>query len=138
MELKDLKQYQFLKSEIKDLNRRIKKLKAESITQDVVNASCGPPSYAKTNITISGADITSNRKLKRLEMMLSDKKAELTEKLIELEIAIQKIEDSFIRQAIRLRYIDGLKWRDVAQKIGGGNSETTVKVAVCRYFKLNL
>lgn len=135
LKLQDLKQYQFLKSEIDDLNKRIKKLKSESITQDVVSASKGSPSYAKHNITISGVQLSSSRKLKRLEMMLTDKKAELTTKLIDIEMQIQSIDDSLIRQIIRLKYIDGLKFWQVAQKIGGGNTEASVKMALNRYFK---
>lgn len=131
----DLEQYQLLKSEVVDLTKRIKKLKDESITQDVVSASNGPPSYSKHSITISGANLSSGRKLKRLEMILSDKKAELTKKLIDLETEIQSIDDSLIRQIIRYKYIDGLKFWQVAQKIGGGNTEASVKMALNRFFK---
>lgn len=50
---------------------------------------------------------------------------------------IQNIDDSFMRQIIRLRYIDDLNWKQVALSIGGGNTEDSVKQACHRFIKKN-
>lgn len=48
---------------------------------------------------------------------------------------VASVNDVLIRQIIMLRYINGLTWRDVAQHIGGGNTEKNVQMALNRYFE---
>lgn len=69
---------------------------------------------------------------------------DIRKKYIENEIQIQKekvekfvesVEDYYIRTVLRLRFERGLKWKDVAKVMGGGNTENGVKVAVHRYLK---
>lgn len=46
---------------------------------------------------------------------------------------IASIPDSFMRQIISLRFVNGLTWRQVAQNIGGDNTEDGVRKAVNRF-----
>lgn len=46
---------------------------------------------------------------------------------------ISSLDDCLIRQIITLRFVNGLKWRDVAQRIGGNNTESSVQVMLRRY-----
>lgn len=46
---------------------------------------------------------------------------------------ISSVEDSQMRQILTLRYLNGLTWREVAQSIGGGNTEDGVKQAAHRF-----
>ena len=46
---------------------------------------------------------------------------------------IASVEDAFIGKLLRLRFVDGLTWRDVAYKAGGHNTEDSVRKAVFRY-----
>lgn len=48
---------------------------------------------------------------------------------------VATIDDSLIRQIITYRHIDMMKWRDIAQKIGGGNSEDGLRMAYTRYME---
>jgi hypothetical protein len=48
---------------------------------------------------------------------------------------ISGIEDSFMRQILALRHINGLSWRQVAASIGGGNTEISVRVAHSRFLR---
>ena len=52
-----------------------------------------------------------------------------------LEAYITAIDDSLTRQAFVLRFSDGLSWRAVAYRIGGGNTVGSVKMLVRRYLK---
>ena len=52
-----------------------------------------------------------------------------------LEAYITAIDDSLTRQAFLLRFSDGLSWRAVAYRIGGGNTVGSVKMLVRRYLK---
>ena len=48
---------------------------------------------------------------------------------------ITQVDDSLVRQILTLRYIHGLPWFKVAQKIGGGNTEDSVRMAHNRYLR---
>ena len=49
---------------------------------------------------------------------------------------IADIDDSFIRQIIRARYVDGKRWQAVAEVIGGNNTADSVRMAHNRYIKM--
>lgn len=42
-------------------------------------------------------------------------------------------QDEHVRRILRMRYIQGLSWNEVAAKIGGGNTEDSVRKAAGRY-----
>ena len=48
---------------------------------------------------------------------------------------VAEIDDSLMRQIITYRHIDLMTWRDIAQKIGGGNSEDSLRMAYKRYLE---
>lgn len=50
---------------------------------------------------------------------------------------IATINDTLIRQIISLRFINGLTWRNIAQHIGGGNTESSVRKTMERFFDKN-
>lgn len=82
----------------------------------------------------------TNRKIERYGIELADLSAQLryydkalekSSKRIE-EFLQAKITDSIIRTAIRLRFMRGLSWQDVADTIGSHNGET-MRLTVRRY-----
>lgn len=48
---------------------------------------------------------------------------------------IGNIDDPLIQQLFRLRYLCGLQWAEVAQTVGGRNTEGGVRIACYRYLK---
>ena len=48
---------------------------------------------------------------------------------------INSIEDSYIRQIMTLRYVNGLSWQQIAHHMGGGNTSDGVRMACNRYLK---
>lgn len=53
--------------------------------------------------------------------------------LADLVRYIAAVEDAFIGKLLRLRFVEGRTWRDVARKAGGGNTEDSVRKAVFRW-----
>ena len=47
---------------------------------------------------------------------------------------INGINDSYIRQIMTLRYINGLSWRQISFSVGGKNTENGVRMVCERYF----
>lgn len=56
----------------------------------------------------------------------------------EVEQFISGINDSMVRRIARFRVIDGLSWNEVANKIGGNNTEGSVKMIYQRYLDKNI
>jgi len=49
------------------------------------------------------------------------------------EQAILQCPDLHMRRILCLRYLDGLAWEEVAARIGGGNTEDSVRKAAQRF-----
>lgn len=50
---------------------------------------------------------------------------------------INSIEDSFIRISLRLRFLHGLSWKDVAASVGGGKTGSAVRDICLRYVSVH-
>lgn len=55
--------------------------------------------------------------------------------LLEIERFLNTVTDSYIRRIITFRYIDHMSWNRVADKVGGGNTEDSVRKALDRYLE---
>lgn len=69
--------------------------------------------------------------------MSRDRVKALEEKLAESEREVQAwlatLEDDYARTVISLRFLAGLQWQEVAAIVGGGNTESSVKMVCYRY-----
>ena len=50
---------------------------------------------------------------------------------------IKSVSDPIVRQALTLKYVEGMKWEEVVKKIGGKNTSESIKKMVYRYLKRN-
>lgn len=55
----------------------------------------------------------------------------------ELHEYVAGINDAYIRRIINLHFIDGYSWQRVANRIGGGNTSSGVRMAAKRYVDKN-
>ena len=62
-------------------------------------------------------------------------KLEIEQKQNDVEEYIASIDDSRMRRIVSMRFIDNLSWNQVADRIGGGNTEGSVKMAFQRFMK---
>lgn len=99
---------------------------ATSITQNVSGMPGSGRTSDKTAIAVEIAD---------LKNIIRNKKEMCISYYNQIMRFVAAIDDSFIRQVISYRHIDMMKWRDIAQKIGGGNSEDSVRKAYTRYLE---
>lgn len=114
MTLQALREYSSMRAEIERLSRRLNELRLE--LAEVNNA--------ETTKAISALYV----QLDTLHRLQLTKELEITRQL-------EQIEDAQVRLSIQLHYIDGLTWNEVADEIGGGNTETACRKYVSRYFK---
>lgn len=140
-----LEQYTSIVEEIADLERRnkhdrteIKRLEKQ-IARDTVTGSRGDLTIGP--IPVEGiAEGIADKKRERIEERIK-KQQRFKNKLVkmkkEIEEYIQGIEDSEIRRIARFRYMDDLKWQQVAEQMGPGYSKDCCRVKMDRILKKN-
>ncbi|MCC8163428.1 MAG: hypothetical protein LIO86_09785 [Lachnospiraceae bacterium] len=119
-------EYADVQEEVKDLRRRIRKLEDEivklenSVVSDTVSCGKKGKKPIKT-VRITGtpdAAITRKRtSLRARRAILREKEAELLEQQTQAEGFINGIEKSELRTMLKLRYMDGLMWHQVAYQM---------------------
>ena len=131
-----------LENQIKKLEKRIADIEAGEIVKDKVRGGLGgiqsftiegipTKEYQKKKMELYiKKELIENRKntLKTLEL-------EILRQLSEIEEFIKSLSDSYLRQIVTLRVIKGLTWLEVAEKVGGGNTEDRVRMMYNRCFK---
>lgn len=130
MTVQKLKQYKYLKDEIKDIEDEIKDLKNQETT-DVVKSSNSNFPYTQHSVKINGYDSFALNLIK----IKQQKKIELEQLKLEIEQFIDGIQESQIRRIIHLKYIKGHTWIKVAMILGGNNTEESVRKVCTRYLK---
>ena len=114
MTLQDLREYPSLKAEIERLSRRLNELRLELAEEQ---------------------DTKTAKALSKLYVQLENLHRQQLMKELEITMQLKQIEDAQVRVSIQLHYIDGLTWNDVANKIGGGNTEDSCRKYASRYLE---
>ena len=114
MTLQDLRQYPSIKAEINRLSRRLNLLRLELAAAESEEIKA---------------------EIKKLYATLETLHKQQLAKEIEITTQIAQIKDAQVRLSVQLHYIDGLSWNEVANEIGGGNTDDACRKYVNRYFK---
>lgn len=129
MTVQQLSQLYYLRMEVQADRERIRRLE-EKIAPGAPDLS-GMPKPPEPG-----------RPTERQAAMIADLKAQLAERIQDcereqqrLEAYISTIPDSLTRLIFRYRFSDCLRWDEVAQKLGGGNTPQGVKKRCYRYLR---
>lgn len=140
-EIKEIRErIEKLESKIRKLEDRLSEIEAGETVKDKVRGGLG----GIQSFTIEGIPTPeySEKKmeLKIKKMLLDERKAMLSileldalNQVNQIERFISDIKDSHIRRIVRLRVVDGMSWNEVADNVGGGNTEDSVKKVYYRY-----
>lgn len=151
-----LSQYSDLQEEIKEIREKIGKLEnniarlqktidrieAGEVVKDKVRGGLGGqqnfniegipfPEYEKTRSNLLMQKLLLNQRKSTLEIL----EFGLLEKTNEVEEFIAAIQDSRMRRIVNLRVLENFSWNKVADRIGGGNTEGSVKMAFQRFIE---
>ena len=129
-------QYSDLQEEVKEVRERIDKTEKQIAKIEdegnVVDSVCGGNGGIQ-HFKIEGFPYPEYSRKKTLlyarKATLASLEMELMETLNQVEEFIASVEDSRMRRIITLRFIDNLSWNKVADRIGGNNTEDSVKKA---------
>ena len=135
-------QYSDLQEEVKEVRERIDKTEKQIAKIEdegnVVDSVCGGNGGIQ-HFKIEGFPYPEYSRKKTLlyarKATLASLEMELMEILNQVEEFIASVEDSRIRRIITLRFIDNLSWNKVADRIGGNNTEDSVKKAFYRFME---
>lgn len=118
---------------IRKLEKQIDKIESDGAVVDKVRGGLGGIQSFK----IEGFPYPEYSRKKTLlynrKAILSELEMEITERLNEVEQFIKSVQDSHLRRIITYRVVEGLSWNEVADKIGGGNTEDSVRKAFDRF-----
>lgn len=138
-------QYTDLQKEIKYLSKKIDDLKNERIKHeakkkhDMVRASSKEFPYVEHNVHIEGMTTTSemflNSKINTEIRKLESRYKNLLHVTNDVLDFIESIDDSHMRMIITYRIIENYSWGQVADAMGGGNTEDSVRKAFIRFIE---
>ena len=135
-------QYSDLQKECKEVREKIEKLEKQidriekdgNVVDKVRGGDGGLQSFK-----IEGFPYPEYSRKKTLlyarKATLSELEMELLETLNEVEAFIASVKDSHMRRIISLRVVDGLSWNKVADCIGGGNTEDSIRMSFNRFME---
>lgn len=128
MTKKDLSQLYYLQREIANDEQRLLELEAAATntTAKLSGMPGGGKTSDKTAIAAEMADLRS---------IIRSKQDMCVAHYNQIMRYVAGIDDSLIRQIITYRHIDMMKWRDIAQKVGGGNSEDGLRKIYTRFLE---
>lgn len=140
-----LSQYIILKREIKYLSERIDKLRneqskhEENKEHDMVRASHKYFPYTEHGVQIEGLTSNTEKMLNatiKCEIRTLERRYdELLQAINEIIEFIDEIPDSYVRMIVTYRFVEGMSWRKIADIIGGGNTEDSIRKTFNRFIE---
>lgn len=134
--LQELEQVKYKKREIEMINDQIIKLyNSVEMTSDTVQGSSKSSPYVKHTITVTGIDVMAATRVNRRAEKLKARRRLLEADVDRAEDFIDKLTDSQLRQIIELKFITGMSWNMVAQRVYEYPDGDRARKKVGRYFK---
>lgn len=128
MTLKELSQLYYLNREIAADQRRLDELN-RTIGASIPGLSDMPrsPQLPESKVERMAAEIVD------LQAIIAARQIQCIHERARLERWISEIPDSLTRQIFLLRFAECLSWSQVANRVGGNNTEGSVKMICYRY-----
>ena len=131
MTLKDFEAIIDIRSEIDSLNKRSSDAKNPAYVGDYAkDYSTGEGRI----ISIAGYPVPDPEKKEKIHALIKSRVELLVSKLLKAEQFIDSVEDSRIRTLLTLRFIEGLDWKDVAERVYRKMSADSARKAVKQFF----
>ena len=133
-----IKECEELKPKISRLEKQLRQIENDGVVTDKVKGGLG----GIQNFTIKGFPFKKHSEVRNKLIIAQNLLNERYENAIlmidEVESFISSIDDSYTRRLISFRVVDGLTWFEVAEKMGGGNTEDGVRKAYERFLEKNM
>ena len=134
MTIRDLKRVYYIDKEIKSLSKTLEEINSSSY----VKAKSYPDTVTVSNYNRYSKVESRAVAIEKIKTTIEDKIVELQETYDTILQWIYSIDDSLVRLILKLRYLDLYTWNQVANAVGGGNSEYSVKKMASRYLQQHI
>nr|DAK78450.1 MAG TPA: Protein of unknown function (DUF722) [Caudoviricetes sp.] len=134
-----IEQYGQLLGEVEDIEHKLADLCSEPTTEqfDAVQGSSKEVPYQKHSVALHGFVQAPETVIARkvLTEIYNGKLEHLYAIIAEIEKMLDDIEDVKARRIIRMRYLDGLEWNDIADKLDDGSTMDSVRMYAKRFME---
>lgn len=131
--MKDLEQYTDMQRELKELNLRFRTLsRREPYAADVVRGSSAYHPYVERTFLVYGPDAIHAGRLDAMLMRINRQRIGMQRQLERIEDWLETVDDSKVRQLVRLHYIDGITWLSASKRVYGYPCEDAARMRVKR------
>lgn len=123
---------------LKEIEQEVKKLEKEKckIEKDKVSGSNHDFPYQRQSFSIEGVVEKKSNALERKRKVLQKQRAQAEEIKLLVEEWIPTL-PLRIQRIVRLRFIDGLSWREVARKIDRRATADSIRIELQRFLEKN-
>lgn len=138
----NMSKYQNIEREINRINRKLDYYAANPIhgCHGVVKGSMGGFPYAECHFVVGAPDVKTtddrHKKVMGLLVELSEKKKQYEDFQLEIDIAIENIEDMEMRQILQYKYIEHMTDTKIGRLLGYDRS--TISKKIDRFFENQL
>lgn len=132
-------QYKSLKAEIRDQEKRLDRLYDREVTvvAGKVKASMKDFPYTEYRVGVQMEDPTEAEELHKLIRKKESRLKEARSLANEIEEFISDISESELRRIFELRFIDGMKQREIAEQLNIERSGISKKISIYLKFHTN-
>ncbi len=115
----ELEQYIKLKKEVLTIQRRIDKLEGKNVpvVAGKVQSSMDDFPYMRTHVTVQMYEPGANDAVNKAIDILNKRLDRCNAQMVDIEQFIDKIPDSELRNIFHLRYIEGMKLKEIAAEV---------------------
>ena len=113
-----LEQYRALRVEVRNLEQRISDMQTQEVSScDIVKMSSPEFPFTEHSSKVIGHAIDKTT-LQKVVGIYKDRIEKAMAMMLEVETFISSVEDSEMRELLRLRYIEGLPWWEIPMRLG--------------------
>lgn len=137
MDINVLKEYIDACELVKDTEQDIARLRKDNnVIQSSVKASSDTHPYTELRVKVSGVSYTNEDNIRQEEIILEQRIKDAAQ----IKIRVQEYINTMpirIQRIVRYRYFEGYTWNQVADKMGRGATEDSIRKECKRYFEKN-
>ncbi len=130
MDKHQLMEYRKLKHEQALLIRRIEALEGKEIpvVAGKVKASSREFPYTEHRVSVQMSEPVATERVRRMLRIYKGRQEKIGQQMLEIEVFIDGIADTQIRQIFEMRFVEGMKLREIAEKVNLELSTVSVKI----------
>ena len=130
MDKHQLMEYRKLKHEQALLIRRIEALEGKEIpvVAGKVKASSREFPYTEHRVSVQMSEPVAAERVRRMLRIYEGRQEKIGQQMLEIEVFIDGIADTQIRQIFEMRFVEGMKLREIAEKVNLELSTVSVKI----------